>query len=68
MKFFNDTKKTRFKMATYAALFLAGIITYAIYKETESVATSAITAFMTIIMVYIGGDSYRKSNKDNNEK
>ena len=54
-------KKTRLKMAQITDFFLAGVTIYSISEGMENVAMSAIGGIMTITMLYIGGDSYRKS-------
>ena len=40
-----------------------GITIFAIGKNMESVAMSAIGGVMSVAMIFIGGDSYRKSGK-----
>jgi len=56
-------KKTRLKVAGIVLFFLMGVTIFAIGHEMESVAMSAIGSVMSVAMIFIGGDSYRKSDK-----
>jgi len=63
--FLNTTKKTRLKAMIYVNLFLAAITIYAIYSGLETVATTSIAGILTITTMFIGGDSFRKSDVQN---
>ena len=57
----SKARKTRFKIATYTNMFLGGLAIGAMYVGMEGVATTCIGGILTITTMYIGGDSYRKS-------
>ena len=59
----DKVKRTRFKIAIGILTFLAGVTVYALYKEANSVASTAIGGVLTVATGYIIGDSYRKSDK-----
>ena len=61
MKYLNGTKKSRFKVTIYIDAFLGCVTLYAMHLGQETVATTAIAGVLTITTMYIGGDSYRKS-------
>lgn len=64
MKRFDTVKKKRFKIAIYTCAFLGCIAIYSIHKELESVATTSIAGILTIVTMFIGGDSFRKSDEN----
>lgn len=53
----------RYKMATLTNFFLGGVTIYAMYSGLETVASTAIAGILTITTMFIGGDSYRKTDK-----
>jgi len=56
------SKKTRLRMSFGGSLFLSAITIFAITAEMENLAMTAVGSISTIIMVYVGGDSYRRSD------
>ncbi len=70
MKALNNTKKSRFKMAIYTVAFLgllavSCIVVTAKTPEVDlsTVATTCVAGILTIVTMFIGGDSYRKSGE-----
>jgi len=59
----NGTKKSRLKVTTYTNIFLGCVTMVAMYAGMETVATVAISGILTISTMFIGGDTYRKSDK-----
>ncbi len=59
----NNARRTRLKLATAVLVFLAAITIFAILKDMEAVASTAIAGILTVATMYIGGNSYRKSSK-----
>jgi hypothetical protein len=57
-------KKTRFKLALVSFICLMIVIGVAMFKDMESIASQALAGVMVIVPVFIAGDSYRKSDKD----
>jgi len=69
MKSLNNIKKSRLKKAIYTNLFLGAFSVYCVQVmkynpelDLSSVVTACITGILTITTMYIGGDSYRKSD------
>jgi len=55
-------KKKRLKIALGTMSFLAALAMYCVYVGGhETVATTAVAGILTISTIFIGGDSYRKS-------
>jgi len=63
MRNLTNASRTRLKLATLVLVFLAGITIFAMLQEMEGVASTAIAGILTVSTMYIGGDSYRKSDK-----
>lgn len=69
MRRLNQTKKTRLKAMFYTNIFL-GLVTLlcllVMYNEPQMdltvVMTTCIAGILTITTMFIGGDSYRKSD------
>lgn len=55
-------KRTRYKIAILAGLMLFGLAVLSVFKGLESVAVSAIGAFMTILSAYLWAETNRPSN------
>jgi len=72
MKRLNNIKKSRLKMAMYTIIFLgllsiSCVVVMAIRHDgidLTSIATTSVAGILTITTMYIGGDSYRKSDQD----
>jgi uncharacterized membrane protein len=56
------TKRTRRKAMIWTNMFLGVIVLYAMYLGQETVATTAVAGILTVTTMFIGGDSYRKSD------
>lgn len=54
-------KRTRYKIAILAGLMLFGLAVLSVFKGLESVAVSAIGAFMTILSAYLWAETNRPS-------
>lgn len=63
----DNIKKTRLKAMFYTNLFLATVTFVAIHYSLESLASTCIGGVLTITTIFIAGDSYRKSEKQNAE-
>ena len=68
MKGLNNTSRSRLKMAVYVNIFLGlfSVMCVGIMKsnpdvDLSGIVTASITGMLTITTMYIGGDSYRKS-------
>ncbi len=59
----NKLRRTRLKLCLLVDLFLGFVTICAINQSMEGVASSAIAGMLTVTTMYIGGDSYRKSEK-----
>jgi len=56
-------KKKRLKIALGTMSFLAALSMYCVYVGGhETVATTSVAGILTIATIFIGGDSYRKSD------
>ena len=62
MKFLNNTKRTRFKLALGLCLFLMGVTVFCIYKDANDLAGTALAGLMTIAGTYLLSDGFRKSS------
>ena len=65
-------RRTRLKITFGTLLFLAitswaGMILSFMKSEIDfsTIVTTAIAGILTVATIYIGGDSYRKSNQEN---
>ena len=68
MRAFNNSNKTRMKIAVYTNLFLGVLAISCVFLmnrnnalDLSSVITACVGGVLTITTMYIGGDSYRKS-------
>ena len=57
------TKRTRYKISIGAGLFMAMVVLLSIFKDTQNIGVTAITAIITILSTYIWGETKRPSNK-----
>lgn len=64
MKFLNNTKKTRFKLAVVLEIFLGSALMYSMKSDMEELAGTLVNAMLTVGTGYILGDTYRKSNDE----
>jgi len=64
MKKIDDIKKTRLKAMLYTNLFLAIVTFVSIHYNLESLATTSVAGILTITTMFIGGDSFRKSEAE----
>jgi len=69
MRALNNVKKSRFKMAVYTNIFLGLLSTSCIVIMAKSpeldlstITTTCVAGILTISTMFIGGDSYRKSD------
>jgi len=66
MKNLNTTKRTRLKAMFYTNLFLAIVTLISIHYGLETLATTCVAGILTVTTMFIGGDSYRESSKEEN--
>ena len=57
----NNTKKTRFKISTYTAGYLALLAPYTVYAEMEGLAAACIAGILSIVSTYNYGETKRPS-------
>ena len=63
MKFLNNTKKTRFKLALVLEVFLGSVVITAIHYDMSDVANAALAGVLSVGSAYLLSDGYRKSIK-----
>ena len=56
-------KRTRFKLTIVAGLMFFGLATLSVFKGTENIAITSIAGIMTILSVYIWGETNRASKQ-----
>lgn len=59
----NNTKKTRFKLATYGSAFMALMLPVSMYMGMESLAVTLAGGLFGIISTYQWGETKRQSDK-----
>ena len=57
-------KRTRLKLGSRVVIFLGILSIYAMQVGMETVATTCVAGILTITTMYIGGESYKPSVKD----
>ncbi|MGB0271514.1 MAG: hypothetical protein ACPGAJ_06320 [Schleiferiaceae bacterium] len=58
------TTKTRFKLTLVVLVFLMVTAIVAVFKDSSSVATIAVTGVMTTLTSYIWGETKRPSQQE----
>ena len=58
------TTKTRFKLTLVVLVFLMVTAIVAVFKDSSSVATIAVTGVMTTLTSYIWGETQRPSQQE----
>lgn len=53
--------KTRFKLTVAAFILLGALAAFAVHKQSETVATTAIAGIMTVLSAYIWAQTKRPS-------